>query len=299
MLVLGAVAGVALAGFALVRGAAEPQASDQQRSRDVVAWVGDEPISRESFARFAAGVNAQRGGGSRDPATQRALLDRLVDEKLLLQEGIPLGLDRREPDARRAIVSAVVDLVTSREGILDPDPATLAAYYARTQGQWARPGPIRIAAARVPLAPAATTAQAAAARAAALDLARRARAGTSLAELAAAAGYAPEPPLPSDLVPPEQLRGRLPETALDAVVRLQPGQVTDPVRDAGGWWVVALLAREPDRAPPLESVASEVRNAWIRDQHEARLRAHLKELRARTPVRIAPGFLAAPSAPSP
>jgi hypothetical protein len=244
-------------------------------------------------------VNAQRGGGDLDPATERALLDRLVDEELLLQEGIALGLDRREPDARRAIVSAVVDLVTSREGILDPDPATLSAYYARTQGQWAQPGPIRIAAARVPLAPAAAPAETAAARAAALDLARRARTGASLAELAAAEGYAPEPPLPSGSVLPEQLRGRLPAPALDAALRLQAGQVTDPVRDAGGWWVVALLARAPDRAPPLESVASEVRNAWIRDQHEARLRAHLKELRARTPVRIAPGFPSAPSAPSP
>jgi hypothetical protein len=182
-LALGAAAGVALAGAALLRGGpAEPARLD---SSDAVAWVNGQPVARESFARFVAGMARERGGLELDPAARRELLERMIDEELLLQQGIALGLERREPAARRAIVSAVVDLVTSEDGPAEPTQAELEALYA---------------------------------------------------EIRAAA-------------PP-------------------PAGASEP--------------------PSLETVLPELRGEWTRRQHEARLREHLAELRAKADVRIAP-----------
>ena len=70
--------------------------------------MNGEPISREAFARFAAAVAAERRSATLDAEERRRLLERMIDEELLLQRGIALGLARYEPTARRSIVSALI-----------------------------------------------------------------------------------------------------------------------------------------------------------------------------------------------
>jgi hypothetical protein len=134
-LAAGALAGVALAALSLVRSGDEPRPATI-RSDDAVAWVEGEPIARETYARFVAAVARERGTVDLDPDTRRALLDQLIDEELLLREGIELGLARREPGARRAIVSAVIELVTTDEGPAEPSSPELEALYTEMREQW-------------------------------------------------------------------------------------------------------------------------------------------------------------------
>ena len=285
LLVLGALAGIALAALALLRSG--PMDAERPASGvDAVAWVEGEPIPRETFARFLGLVARERGVLDLDAAERRALLDRLVDEELLLREGLALGLARREPGARCAIVSAVIDGVTSADGAPEPDRVALEALYDETREQWLRHGSVAAEAALVPVPPGGDAAADMAARVRALAIVERAEAGASLAALAAEAGLPPEPPLPAAPIPLPALRERLAGVAVEALLALEPGAVSEPVRSAEGWWVVRLLARGEPEAPPLAVIAPELRNLWLQRHHEERLRAHLAELRSRAEIRI-------------
>jgi len=97
--------------------------------RDVVAVVNGQAITRGAFEHY---VESAAGGGqtaSVDDEARRRLLLRMVDEELLFQRGIELGLHRRDPAARRAILSAVIASVTSEGDAGEPDEATLRSHY--------------------------------------------------------------------------------------------------------------------------------------------------------------------------
>lgn len=286
LLAAGALAGLALATLTLVDGAVEVPPPAASRD-DAVAWIDDEPVSREAFARYVGAAARARSTLDLDDAERRALLDRLIDEELLLREGLAVDLARREPAIRRAIVSAVVDVVTSAPGEPEPGRDQLASLYAETRERWLRPGPILAEAARVSVAPGSGAALDTEARERAIAIASRARGGESLAALAAEFGELLVSPLPSTPLSLPALQQQLAAPAVAALSTLEPGGVSDPVRSAEGWWVVRLVARGEPEAPPLDALLPELRDAWIRRQHEDRLRAHLEALRARAEIRIA------------
>src|SRR5690606_18852299 len=140
-----------------------------------------------------------------------------------------------------------MDRVTGLEAA--PDRADLEALRAEAPERWLRPGPVRLEAARVPVAGRGPAAERAAAERAG-ELARRVRAGEALPALAAAADAVPEPPLPGEPVAVAALRDRLPGTALEAVIDAEPGAVVGPVRGADGFWVLRVVEKGPSEPAP-------------------------------------------------
>ena len=124
-----AVSAVAIAALLAACGDVDSGARKAIPPRDVVAVVNGQAIARGAFERY---VESAADGGeiaSVDAEARRRLLLRMVDEELLLQRGIELGLHRRDPAARRAILSAVIASVTSEGEAGEPDEATLRSHY--------------------------------------------------------------------------------------------------------------------------------------------------------------------------
>lgn len=272
-LAIGALAGIALAAATIVR---PPETAAPALGPDVVALVDGQPIEREALARHAATLARERGRLELDAAAESRILDRLIDEELLLQRGLALGIERREPSARRAIVSAVVDGITSAD-LPEPDREALEAFYRENATRWARPGDVLVEAARVPL-----DVPDAAARAA--EMLHRARAGESLDVINAELGAPIEPPLPPGKISPDALRDRVGDVVVRALLALPPGETSEPVRAFDGLWVVRLLARDPDVQPSLDAVYEPVRQAWLEQAHADRLEQELVTLRARATI---------------
>ncbi len=287
-LVVGAVAGAAIAAATLVRGGA-PNAVGATASvpSEAVAIVNGMPITRDALARFTGAIARERGNLDLDPAEQRRILDRLIDEELLLQHGIALGLDRSEPSARRAIVSAVIDAMTTAE-MRDPDRSDLAAFYRDYGKTLARAGAVQVELAFVPVGVIAEEE----AKQRAIEIARRARAGESLVALATALGRALDPPLPAGPINFDALRDRFGNVVVQALARLAPGEISEPVRAMDGYWVTRLVAREPDVVPPLEDVTDVVQQAWVQHEHDALLTREIEKLRKQADVSITDGTLA-------
>src|SRR5262245_27158515 len=106
LLVLGTGGGIALAGFGIVRSGSHA-AGAVAGADGAVAVINGEPISSESFERLAASVAAERKQTELDPALRNELLQYLIDQELLFQRGVDLGLARHEPSARTAIIAAM------------------------------------------------------------------------------------------------------------------------------------------------------------------------------------------------
>jgi hypothetical protein len=286
LLAAGAALGIGLAAFGIARSgavAASPPAG-------AVALVNGEPISGEAFARFAAAIAAERRLPELAPDDRRRLLDRMIDEELLFQRGLALGLARFEPTARRAIVQAVIAALTSDAEAEEPAEAELRRFHAETPERFTRPGRLEVAAAFV----AVRDGGEGAAWERASEIARRVRAGEDLAAVDAALGDRPAAPLPAGPLALETLRQYLGPTAAAAAERMAPGEVGDPIRGAGGYHVLVLRARQPGEIAPYDEVREPVRAEYLRTLGERALRDTLDALREDAAIAIDDAALAAP-----
>lgn len=94
---------------------------------DAVARVNGRLILRDEWLRAVAAVSSERRTPLTD-ADQRHILDRLVDEELLVQHGVALGLVESDARLRSLLVSEVM-LVAARRAAQEPDEAALRKFY--------------------------------------------------------------------------------------------------------------------------------------------------------------------------
>ena len=283
LLAIGAGAGVALAASGLV-------ASSVTRGRGLppgaVARVNGALLRADDYTRSLDALERDRRGGA-EPADRRFVLDRLIDEELLVQRGLELGLALQDARVRRDLTAAVIDAVVTEHEDGTPSDAELEAFYRRERDFFARPGRLRV---RQLWCRADTAADAPSAEARARAAAASLRAGEDFAGVRARLGDPEIAPLPDALLSPAKLLDHLGPTALRAALELEAGAVSDPVRSATGYHVLQVVEREAEWVPPREEIADEVLAEYRRRRGERALRAYLDGLRARAAVEIAPSL---------
>ena len=90
--------------------------------------------------------------------------------------------------------------------------------------------------------------------------------------------------VPDTLLPPAKLREYVGPTALRAVLALDVGTVTAPVRSGGGYRVIELVEREEPFVPAFAGMEATVRAEYRRRAGERALAEYLADLRARTSI---------------
>jgi parvulin-like peptidyl-prolyl isomerase len=274
-LAAGAAAGVALAAWGLVgsgAGAGLPEGA--------IASVNGTPIYAEDYRRLVEGVESD----TREPASpelRRRVLDRMIEEELLVQRGVELGLLESDRRVRADITQAMIQSIVVETEDEEPEPEELRRFYEQEAGFFTQPGRVRVAQVffRVP-APAEEAAKLARAQ----ESRRRLLAGEPIAAVRASLGDAEVSPVPDALLPPAKLREYVGPTALRAALELAPGATGEPVRSGMGIHVFQMVEREEARVPPFEEIAPHVEAEWVRRAGDRALRAYLDELRAEATV---------------
>lgn len=287
LLLAGVLAGVALAAAGVVRSGAPPAPP-----ADAVALVNGQPITRDALRQLEAEARAGRQGRPLDTEERRHLLERAVDEELLLERGLALGLARLEPSARRAIVNAVVTSIATEAATREPDEAELRSFFAAAPERFAPPGRLRLAVGFVAAGPGGHPEAEAWRRA--NELAARLRGGGSLAEASAGLGNPLPVPLPEGPLSLDRIAEALGPAAARAVEPLGPGEVAPPVRGAAGYLVLRLDERLAPHAPAFEEVRDRVRAAYLQGAGERAVARYVKRLRADAEVRVLDPELRAP-----
>ena len=283
LLGLGAAIGLAAAAASLLSGTRTGLGS---LSPEAVAGVNGVPILRNHYLRAVEGLASDR----REPlseADRRHVLDRLIEEELLVQHALDLGLAQRDRRARSYLVSAVLDsIVASTDGYL-PSASETKAFYAENGDYFARPGRLRVQQVFVSLPFGAGEEDVARALARAEKAAERLRAGDELELVARELGDREIAGIPDAPLPPAKLREYLGPSALEAALALPPDGISDPVETPQGFHVLALVARSDRTAQPLESVRPQVIAEMKRREGDRRLRERLDELRDEADVVVA------------
>jgi parvulin-like peptidyl-prolyl isomerase len=283
LLALGTAGGIALAAFGIVRSGSHT-GSDADTD-GAVALVNGEPISSESFERLAESVAAERQQTELDTATRNELLQHMIDQELLFQRGLDLGLARHEPSARNAIVAAMTASIAVGTDLSEPDEAELRRYYEENAKRFARPDRLDLEVGFVRSADESDDGDDVAYRRAE-EIARLARAGEPLARLREELADPPAAPLPEGALPLETLREHLGPTVVRHAMALEPGALSDPVRGGDGYYVLRLRERAPGEVLPFEEVRTRVRSETLRTRGERTLRAYVEDLRASGDVRV-------------
>jgi hypothetical protein len=285
LLVAGAAAGIALAASGLVdasrRGGAMP--------RDAVAVVNGAPIRQDEYERTLAAVANDRRAPL-DAADKRHVLDRLIDEELLVQRGLELGLPQTDRKLRADLTSAMIAAVTAEVADGDPTDADARAFYDTHRTFFMRTGRLRIRTVFVRTAADETaSAGVQTAQARAVEAVRRLRDGEDVATVRAALGDTEVAPVPDTLLPVDKLGDYLGPTAARTALTLAPGAVSEPIRSAAGFHVVQVVERQADYTPPFDDVRAEVLAEFHRRAGDRALRTYLDELRTRADVRVGSG----------
>jgi len=275
----GALAGVVLAAAGLVSTSTGAGAG---LPTDAVARVNGTVIRRDDYNRIIAGLAGDRRGAVTD-ADKRHILDRLIEEELLIQRALDLRLADHDSRIRKDLTVAMIDAIAAPSAELTPSEPELEEFYEQNREVFAQSDHVRARQiwCRVP-----TLADAGAAHTRATDAAKRLRAGEDFTAVRSALGDNEIAPLPDALLPPAKLADYLGPTALRAVLGLQPGEVTDPIRSSTGYHVLQLLERAAGSAPPFESMKAQVLAAYRKNAADAALRSYLDDLRSRADVKV-------------
>ena len=278
LLSLGAAAGLAAVAVGLL-------SPTRRLPSHAVARVNDSLISSVEYERAVAALAADSRSIPSE-ADRQHVLDRLIDEELLVQHALDLELPRHDARVRADLVAGVIQALVATAADTDPRDAELEAFYREHVDYFARPGRARIAQILMRSEPVRSQEQA---LARAREAARRLRTGEPFALVKSELGDAEVARLPDTYLSPGKLREYLGPSATRAALSLAPGKVSDPVSSGHGYTLVFSLGREPGVTPELAEIEAEVRSEWVRRAGDAALRGALDDLRRRAEIEQAPG----------
>ncbi len=256
------IAGMLGLGAALVGAIGAPRL---ERTSGAAAIVNGAPIPREALARAVLAL-ANDSRNSMTPAREAEVLERLIEEELLVQRGVELGLAETDFAARRALVQSVLQLALAERSGAEPSAQELRRFYRDNAGFFAPDA--RFSASVVFLRTGASQARIEGARAA------LARGGD-----ADGLGDGVAMPMPRGALAQAEWVRFLGADAATAAARLSPGQVTAPIAASGGVFLVRVNGFAAAPAPPYERIAAQVRSEYDRRADEAAARAYIERLK--------------------
>jgi hypothetical protein len=261
-LLLAVVAAIALAfSGVLDEAAALPEGA--------VAGVNDVIIGD---AEFDARIDAVARQLEREPGADEraAVLARVIDEELLLQQALALGLPRHDVRVRSLLVQEVIRQAVAESAREPVTEEELRSFHAAEAGFFRHPPSVRVRRFECRDAAQARALQAA------LDGGGAAPPGGCEAQVAAP---------PDAWLTGAKLGDYLGADAAAAVAALSPGQSLLRER-AGGATVLWLVARQPARDPAFAEIRPQVEAEFRRRRDEAALAAYVDHLRAGARVRL-------------
>jgi hypothetical protein len=274
-LILGAGIGLiaALASVAGPRGA-----SQSELPGSAVALVNGLPLRVEALDRAVELVAGDRRNPT-EAVEPSEILDRLIEEELLVQRAIDLDMVRSDASIRRAVVRAMIDIMVLEAESAMIEDADLRTYFDEHLGRFSRPPTAHVERVVVrdrlgsddPQARADAVAKLLAAGADADHVRRR-------------HGDAASVPIPDGAVLLSELREYMGPALAKAVAESSPGSIIGPVESDGSLSVVRVIEVGEARAPEFEDIRAIIETAFRKQRVDAAMRSYLARLRDRSDI---------------
>ncbi len=262
---------------------------DARRSADYLpagaaAGVGARFITQKEYRAQIERLAADK----RNPLTEADrvyALDRLIEEELLIQRGVEIGLTQSSPPVRKAIAAAMITQIVAEAAADEPTQAELRDLYAQNADFFSSPGRLHLRLIRIPLRNAPDSA---------LQSARAAHrsllAGEPFATVQKTWGDSSGLPLPDTPLPPMKVADYLGPSLTRAAMELEPGRFSKPIKSGSTYNILYVVARERPSTPQLADIVDQVAAEYRRQAGDRALREYLDWLRDRAHVVLQPGL---------
>ncbi len=239
-----------------------------------VASVNESVIDAQQLdLAVAQRVQTTQTNADMDATAMRAdTLARIIDEELLVQRGIDLGMATAETTVRAAIVESLIASVTAEADSADPDDADVEAFMRQNAARYTYASALRLEAW--------TTDDELIAR----RFVRQLQADSA----ATADNVTPVPGLPKAPAPLERVRMFVGPAIAAAAAEMSVGGSAIFARQ-GRWYVVRVLEHADASLAALDSVRSQVLLDYRRFLADQRLEDYLQELRRSADIVIESG----------
>lgn len=285
LLAIGAATGLALAAWGLLGNAASARLP-----AGAIARVNGTVVRSDNFERLVAAVVQDMRTPNEEKARKR-VLERMIDEELLIQRALDLGLIHLDRKVRADLTSSVIASVVNDVKDLEPSADELERFFEENKEYFTRPGRLRANQIFFRVTPeGGQDPEAGGAQERARKAGARLAAGDDYEAVKAELGDFEISPIPATMLPPAKLREYVGPTLLRTILDLEIDQWSEPVRSGSGIHLVQLVARERATTPPLAKIREQVRVDWRRRQGDRALRSYLDELRARAEIEVAKEF---------
>ena len=133
-LVIGGLIGLVLAGYGIF----EKTSDFNFQNQDAIALVNDVPIKNESYLR-ALDRYSSDSKNKMDDEDRAWVLQRLIEEELLVQRGFSLGMITSDNDVRGAIVRTLISSINTEAEAIVPEKEELINFYNNNKERFAYP----------------------------------------------------------------------------------------------------------------------------------------------------------------
>lgn len=285
LLAFGALAGLVLAATGLVDRWAVPGSNPGGGLPGfAVARVGETYIPRSRYVELLSDLETDK----RTPLTaadRQFVLDRLIDEELLILRGMELGLPESSPPIRKAIAAAVIAQVATESDATPPGEDALRQLYQSDPEFFAATARYQLRWWRLPLG---EDSSAIKAKLAAAHLDAPHLDGIAGKEMERLTGLKRELILPEQMLPLNKVADYLGPDLAQRVVQLEPGHYSAPIEVDGSVNILFLVDRQAGALPAFEQLRPVLEAEYTRRAGELALRDYLSWLRERTPVTLDP-----------
>jgi parvulin-like peptidyl-prolyl isomerase len=260
--------------------------SDRKRlSNDgAIAKVNQQHIDRTEFAGAYQALLSDKNKAP-TAADKKLVLDRLIEEELLVQRGLEIGLLEGDAAVRKAVAMAVIEFVLAQKGSDALSEANLRRFYNENKARFTPANRLQVSRIFVPYmeprqSPEMTEK---------LDEIRTAlRGGMAFSKARETFGTEILPPLPRVMLTPPKMTDYLGPELTQSASRLPQGSISDALAGPTGWHFFKIIRNQPGKPPAFETIRLQIVDAVRHQRDDKTLREYLDWLRARADIVLAP-----------
>jgi parvulin-like peptidyl-prolyl isomerase len=276
MLAAGAILGIAMAaaGFIDVK-------SQNIVPEGVVAQVNDKYIGEEKFITVLNGLAAdKRAEITREDRAY--ILERLIEEELLVQRSVELGMLDSDTVVRNALVQAMIgSVIAERAGEAVPE-ARLRSFYEDHIDFFDLPDRLHVR--RIVFRVRSKSGdnreqgfEQALVRA--KEAYSRLKQGVPYQTVARSYGDETAVEIPNTLLSPNKLREYIGPTLLEASLKLEPGGISKPLETPSGYAILYMVDRKDGREQRFEIIRKQVEAEYRKRRDDRALREYVEQLK--------------------
>ncbi len=277
LLIIGAVSGLLLAASGLLENKPDIDAF-------VVATVNEQFVSKEDYLNYLSMLAKNK----RNPLTdsdRRRVLNRMIEEKLIIERGIDIGLADTDPNVRKVISDAMTQIIITDVSSIEPSESELEDFYNKNKNYFAKPARIQVQ--RIIFRGQDKLRLHQRAEKARLLLQN----GNNFNAVKTDFGSPEILTIPNSLLPPNKLRQYIGPQLTTAALRMQPGDISKVIDDGAGFTLLYLIAFDQAEPQALADIRQQVANEYRRRAGDEALQEYLQQLRQQADIAIDEVFL--------